>query len=268
METGKLVGRGKTAEVYELSKHKVLKLFFSYTGEGLKQYELEVGRTVYDAGAPAPKAYDHVQLMGRNGIIIEHAGEQSMFTRISSRPWAIAAYGRKMARLHARMHNCKTDKLVPQQEVFSSNINISAEALGEKAAQIISYMESLPAGLSICHGDLHPKNIFAMPRGYIAIDWADAYYGNCAADVARTVLILCSPHIPSNSGIVVRLLQRQLRKKLTYHYLKEYIKLTGMSRADINCWMVPVAAARLKENILGERQWLMDIIDNRIQLLA
>jgi aminoglycoside phosphotransferase (APT) family kinase protein len=129
--------------------------------------------------------------------------------------------------------------------------------------RIFRYIDELPGGSAICHGDLHPKNLFNTQRGYIAIDWADVYCGNPASDVARTALILAAPHTPANAGLLMRIIMKWLKKTILDNYLAEYIRLTGMSFDAINSWLLPVAAGRLKEDISGERQWLMDIIYER-----
>ncbi|MFD1910017.1 hypothetical protein ACFSQ7_47825 [Paenibacillus rhizoplanae] len=39
------------------------------------------------------------------------------------------------------------------------------------------------------------------------------------------------------------------RKRLTAQYVRRYLKLSGMTLADINPWILPVAAARLVEGL-------------------
>lgn len=262
-----MLGRGKTAEVYELGPDKVVKLFYQCTGESLNKYELDIGQAVYEAGVPSPEVYEEVQIMGRNGIIMERAAGNSMFTDIERRPWAIARYGKTMARLHAKIHSCRCEKLASQYDVIKSKIGVSAQVLGERAHVIVDYLSALPDGVSICHGDFHPKNIIGGSNGYMTIDWPEVYYGNCAGDVARTALILSSPHVPAGTGLFFRLILKQLRRLLLHYYLDEYLRLTNVSRSDINRWVLPVAAARLKEEISEEWDWLMNIIEGRTELL-
>src|ERR1700744_4421234 len=173
-----MIGRGKTAEVYEYGPDKVLKLFYEYTGEGLNEYELSVGQIVFDAGVPSPRVYEYLHTEGRNGFVLEKAGGNSMFEDLDSQPWKIAHYAKEMARLHAGIHKCTSDKLIPQHEAIKNKIAVSEGELGDEIEKIYSYLDKLPGGSSICHGDLHPKNLFSTPKGYIAIDWADVYCGN------------------------------------------------------------------------------------------
>ncbi|MBQ2124498.1 MAG: hypothetical protein II196_01735, partial [Spirochaetales bacterium] len=52
------------------------------------------------------------------------------------------------------------------------------------------------------------------------------------------------------------------------NYCNEYMKLTGISKADIAKWEVPVAAARLRESISDkERKVLSDIVNARLSRL-
>jgi hypothetical protein len=49
--------------------------------------------------------------------------------------------------------------------------------------------------------------------------------------------------------------------------LSEYTKLAKVKPADVEKWLLPVAAARLRERVPGEEQWLLDMIDEKLRAL-
>jgi hypothetical protein len=51
-------------------------------------------------------------------------------------------------------------------------------------------------------------------------------------------------------------------------YLNEYCRLSRAKLEDIDRWMLPVAAARLREDVPGERDWLLRLIDDRLRAYA
>ena len=101
----------------------------------------------------------------------------------------------------------------------------------------------------------------------VVLDWAEAYTGNPLSDVARTYLILTSPHLPSSLSPFVAFFAKAIKNQICAAYLKEYFKITATSWEAIEAWLLPVAAGRLEENISDEKEWLLQIIDQKLKLL-
>jgi len=206
-----------------------------------------------------------VETEGRHGILYERINGSTMLKRITSRPWRIAAYGRMMAQLHGRMHRSDgTGKRLPEQnEQLAKAIRQSEDVLGGRAEAICAYMEKLPRGSAICHGDFHPDNILLQgpEESPAIIDWTDTYVGNPLADVARTSILLSSPFIPPGFPAVLIPALKIVKRVLNRTYLQTYFRLTDTAPKNLDDWLLPVAAARLRENLPGERQWLLRFID-------
>ena len=77
-----------------------------------------------------------------------------------------------------------------------------------------------------------------------------------------------SPSIPPGifKGMIMML---GFAERLVYSaYLKEYMKLSRVKYASIDAWILPIVAARLRENIPGEEKWLMDTINKRLEHIS
>lgn len=253
-----------TAEVYELEEGKVLKLFYESIPKHWITYEFQVTSKVSDITDFAPKVYEVISFAGRKGIVYQKANGESMLNLINSKPLKIRKFGYKLARLHASIHKLQIEKLPNQKDYYHRAINESKGMLGNRIDIILDYLNKLPNGNNICHGDLHPDNIIMTQEKLIAIDWMNACSGNSLADVARTILLINTPYIKSSVSSIMKLFIKLFQRQLYLSYLKEYIRLTGVSLHDINEWLVPVAAARLSEKIPGEAEWLLEIIENGI----
>jgi aminoglycoside phosphotransferase (APT) family kinase protein len=128
-------------------------------------------------------------------------------------------------------------------------------------APALARMDGLPEGDRVCHGDLHPDNILCGGEKLVVIDWMNACAGDPAADAARTVLMLRSPHMPPGVPAYVRLLSRLFKKIVLGAYLKEYLRSGLAGRGEIEAWMPAVAAARLAEGLPGEGPWLRGLVE-------
>lgn len=263
MDKGCLIGKGMTAEVYEWEKDKILKLYYDWFPIEYIKYEADIGVTVHTAGVPAPAIYGIIKESGRNGLIYQRINGKSMLKLIEENPWNIAYYAKKMAQLHAEIHRGNGSKLPLQKDVFENAIRQSEELLKDKTERIIEYLYSLPDGDSVCHGDLHPDNIIASGENATAIDWTNSYSGNPRGDTARTCLMISSPFIPSGVSPVMAFLSKLAKNLIYAAYIKEYLRLTGLAYKDIDAWILPIAAARLREKIPVEEKWLLNIISER-----
>jgi uncharacterized protein (TIGR02172 family) len=267
MKKGKLTGKGMTAEVYEWGHDRVLKLYFERFSDDWIRNEAKKGYTVYEAGVPSPAVFEMVEIEGRKGLILQRIFGKSILSHIEVEPWKLYYYAQQTAGLHHRIHKYTADDLPSQKERFSYTIKCSSEILGDKVSRILDYVESLPNGISVCHGDLHFNNIIVSDDKLVAIDWNSAYKGNPLGDVARTCMIINSPAMPPGTSNIMAMLSQYTKGLIYWNYLSEYMRLNKVRFEDIDAWILPVAAAKLKDKNHREKKWLMDIINKRLEKL-
>jgi len=265
MEKGKLIGKGMTAEVYEWEKDRVLKLFADRYNQDWVKVEAKKGSAVHNAGISSPSVFDVIDVDGRTGIILQQIYGKSMLREIQEEPWKSYLFAQKLARFHYKIHQYSSDELPSQRERFAFTINRSSKLDGETRNKIIDYVDSLPNGKSICHGDLHFNNVIISNKKLVAIDWSSAYQGNPLGDVARTCMMMSSPSSPIRIPDVISSFFQYAKWLIYWTYLNEYMRLSKAKFEDIDAWMLPVAAAKLKDKVHGDEKWLMDIINKRLK---
>jgi hypothetical protein len=86
------------------------------------------------------------------------------------------------------------------------------------------------------------------------------------ADVARTWLLLTMGTIPENKTAFELFLVKYLRDLFYRGYLREYKRLSNFAADEFEEWKLPVAAARLIENVSDqENHNLLRFIRMRLQ---
>ncbi|MDF2524185.1 MAG: aminoglycoside phosphotransferase [Clostridiales bacterium] len=265
MKKGKLLGQGMTAEVYEWEKDKVLKLFYKKFSDDRIKYEADIGNIVHEAGVPSPAVFEMIEAEHRKGILFQRIFGKSILRHVEAEPWNSIYYAQQMAQLHFKMHQHSTDMLPSQKEKLILAIKESSKLLGKKEKKILDILEVLPEDSVICHGDLHYENIIVSNNHLVAIDWKNATKGNSLGDVARTLLSINSPTMPIGASNLF-IIPYVYGKWVTYwSYLNEYMKLAKVSYENIDAWILPVAAARLREKIPGEEHWLIATINKHLE---
>jgi Ser/Thr protein kinase RdoA (MazF antagonist) len=261
MPKGALLGVGRTAEVYAWAPGFVLKLYRDGFPRDWVAHEARLTRLVHDAGQPAPAVGELVEVDGRPGYVCERLDGPSMLDALQRRPWRAGSTGRELARLHLRLHGSAAPPELPSlTERLAQNIRHPRSALGDLAEPAVAALEALPAGDALCHYDFHPGNVLGAGQGARVIDWLTAGRGPAAADVARTLLLLESPFLPEGFPSALRPVALALKRWVARAYLAEYRRHAALALADVLAWRVPVAAARLWEQVPGEREWLLGIM--------
>lgn len=222
---GELIGRGKEAEVRRYGPHAV-KLYPPGRGRAAVFREAAVLALADEAGLPVPAVVSASEIDGRWALVLERVEGPTMGALLEADPGRVPELMAEMVALQRQVHAAKVPELPGLKRRLAARIGRvgGAEAL----------LEALPDGASLCHGDFHPYNLVAGPRGWVVLDWLDAAAGPPEADLGRTALLL-DLALPALAGA----------------WRAALGEVPGM--AD---WRPVLAAARLAEGVAQEREVL------------
>jgi uncharacterized protein (TIGR02172 family) len=247
---GRKIGEGRTAEVLLWGDAQVLKLYRPGYPAQWVDYEAKVARWVFAAGLDAPAVGEVVGIDGRRGIVYERLDGPSMLDLLLQQPERLQEMADEFARLHANMHalmRAELPGLVPLRATLKEGIGQASRLTDEVKARACRAVDALPDGDAVCHGDFHPGNILMTARGPVIIDWMSVAGGNPTADVARTVLLFRHSALPPGLSPTAGERLQALRRKFVDTYLEAYARLRPYSSEEMEAWLAPLAAARLRE---------------------
>jgi aminoglycoside phosphotransferase (APT) family kinase protein len=255
-----LIGKGRLAEVFAWGDTQVLKLFAVGRDAAAIEAEASISQTVHDAGVATPATHGIIEVEGRRGIVYDRAPGTSMLEQLSAMPWRLFMFGRMLAELHSSIHQCRVDHLPSQHEQLERLI-AQAEIPADRRDAALARLRELPKGMAVCHGDFHPDNVLINGDDATIIDWTNACVGNPVGDFARTSLILqLGAPLPSFS-LWTRITIHIGRGLFHRSYTRRYRRMSRLNPRDVLPWMLPIAVARLGENITAERDQLIALID-------
>jgi aminoglycoside phosphotransferase (APT) family kinase protein len=153
-EPGPLIGRGRSADVYDIGDGRVLR---RYRVPIDVQSEALIMRHLDQAGYPVPKVYE----ADGTDMVMERLDGTDMLAAIAARPWTVRRHARTLADLHNRLH-----EITAPPDWHAGH--------GDK----------------VVHLDLHPANVMLTSRGPVVIDWVGARAGTPGTDVAMAYLIM------------------------------------------------------------------------------
>lgn len=172
----------------------------------------------------------------------------TMWDRIESEPAEALTLMTTLVTLQEDLHATASLAGIPEMSTRVTTKVSEATALPACERETASAVfEALPVGASLCHGDLHPRNVILSDRGITVVDWFDATNGHPMADRARTSLLLRpamaagASHLPGSTAALTGRLRRC--------YLDELARRGLMRHGDFDTWEAVLAVARMAEPV-------------------
>lgn len=257
-QLGELVAQGRTADIHAWQDDKtVVKLYHDWFLRPWIEGEAERTRALQSLDFPIPNVGDLVVVNGRNGLIFERIYGENMLALLRHRPELASDFANQLAELHIRLHSLADEPEIPElHSKLAHKISVAAPLPDELKSKLLSKLEQLPTGRSVCHGDFHPGNIVVMSdgAGEMVVDWNDCSFGNPIADVARSTILFLGGITGNETPDPA---YEQLVRDCHQQYLDRYFELRGSGRDEYEQWLPIVAGARLNENITALEPWLL-----------
>lgn len=254
-----LLGHGRTADVYLWKEDSVLKLFVDGFPSRLIEQEVDGTRAANVAGVPSPHLMHVITVDGRQGLVLERLTGYTMLAVLGREPMRVTHYAGIFAELQARINECHSPELTYRREDLARRI-ARAGVVARVKGNALATLERLPDGENLCHCDFHPDNVLMTPQGPSVIDWTSAARGTPASDAAHTALLLRIADAPPGF-FRLAWVEREARDRFYGAWLKRYRELQPEAAATMWSWLLPVAVARLADDIPGERPRLMALIE-------
>lgn len=265
MENTEIIGRGMTSEIYSWEDGKVVKLFYEHFSQEAADYEAEISQQLNHYKINAPKFHGKVIHKCRIGLIYDRVYGEDLISLMSSDLFHMKSNLKNLVQEQCKIHSveCKTG-LKSQKDRLSYMIELSKDTLGDFYHPLIQRLEKAENPYRLCHGDYHPGNVLLQEGEYISIDWMNAYAGDPLSDAVRSYIMMTSPFLPEEIPFPVRTAIQMTKPRIGAIYKKEYLSQASADEKDFRAWIPVMAAARLIEQIPGEKEWLMKMIKKEL----
>lgn len=263
---GKCIGVGSSCEVYEWGgEEKVVKLFHTGTSRNEVELEYRNSASAWGNGLPAARPFEQVEWDNRHGIVFEKVDGPTFVNRFFEQlyDFQVIDYDneesdlRKFARVLHDIHKEGIDGVVTEQKEHLKVIIGRPTLLSDDdITSLHAYIDGLPAKRQLCHGDTNPNNLIMSEGAPVMIDWMHAAIGNPAADVAEVCVTILYAVLPPETPPDVLAFFEDMRETACRIFVDEYVKLSGLTAAEITPWYVPSAARQLASGALLDDQAL------------
>lgn len=187
----KQIGRGMTADVYELDDERVIKVYNDNPVNTLAFIEQErlVSRSIFMHDIPTAIPFDIMIADGHVGVVYETVKAKMLFAFMYAHPDRYDEMIVKEISLLKNMHHTEFEKgelPIMKEKLLATASGILPDlTTQEKWEQFKDSVNSIPDRLTMIHGDYHPGNIMVRESGdLVLIDVGDATTGHPVIELA------------------------------------------------------------------------------------
>lgn len=214
-----LIGKGNTAEVFDIGDGKILKLFIGGYPKEPVEREFNNAKTMESFGLPVPACYEMTEVDGRFGIVYEKILGIDLYNYITK-----TGEVQKGLEILVGFQKLILEKECADLMSYKDFIKL---VIGERDPAAIEKIDCLPDGNNVCHGDFHPFNILVDKNGNAKIiDFMNVCRGPRLYDIARSYFLMRGDG-PVNPEIVP--------------LLQAYLQFHGVSEADLEPFFEVIA---------------------------
>lgn len=240
MTEHKIIGIGRTAEVYTWEAGKVLKLFIPDYPQSAVEKEFRLGQLLNTLNFPKPKAYEMISWQHRYGIVYDYVLGESLLEWVL-RTLDAEGCAARLAELHPLIMQNQLDELPSYKGFLRWGIE-KATALSQTEREVaLHQLKDLPEGKQLCHGDFHPGNIMIHEDKSVVLDFMNVCKGPALYDIARTVFLIQYSQVPEPVPDPEAL--KAFQKALADAYLQKL----QVRRDQLQPYFAVIAAARKGE---------------------
>lgn len=204
----KLIGKGNTAEVFDIGKGKILKLFIKGYPKAPVEKEFNNAKIMENLGLPVPACHEMTEMEGRYGIVYEKIPGIDLYNYIST-----TGEFQKGLEILVGLQKLILEKECSDLISYKEFIKL---VIGDRDPSVLEKLDSLPDGNNVCHGDFHPFNILVDSEGNAKIiDFMNVCRGPRLYDIARSYFLM------RGEGTVKPEIEALLQAYLQFHGVTE-----------------------------------------------
>jgi tRNA A-37 threonylcarbamoyl transferase component Bud32 len=258
----RLMSPRMTSDIIECDGWLVVKLYSLGVPREVVDREVRLTNLARSNGIVAPVIREVVSDEGRWGYSYERIEGLTMLELLVEGASDVDSLARSFARLHREVHQRSDMALPPLKDQLAEVIG--AGLIPQELKEIaMTTLSQLPDGYVICHGDYHPGNIIVTAQSEVILDWVDAACGRWLADIARTLMLLevWLPNEVRRKGLAVS--DEALDRFLAVY--RSHSLTTEGEEEEVRRWLLPVAVARMAQEVPGEAPGLTRLIEASMQ---
>ena len=189
LEGCRIIGKGSNGTIYRLDRDRIAKMYPAGTSYMVPTDEVERARQAFLLGLPTAVAYGTVTSNGMVGAVYELVHAETLSEYITGHPEEFDRMAREYVKLLRHIHSITTsdEKLPDCKETYRQYISELGDWYSpEELDALRRFLDYIPDGDTLLHGDYHANNIMVVDGELVLIDMVDMSNGHPAFDFLNT----------------------------------------------------------------------------------
>ncbi len=185
-----IIGKGRSAEVFDYNDNQVLKLFYSSSSNKDINHEYFITKNLSHTTSIVPKVYNVINVNNRVGIVYEKMIGKTLSDHLSRNFKNVRKIVHEFAQTQKIINKMNFDNFQINTNKLEQKIMKSSLLCDTEKEIIIKYLKIINKN-EVCHGDYHPENVFVdEDHNLRVIDWENMFVSNKYIDIARTYYLI------------------------------------------------------------------------------
>lgn len=218
-----VIGKGAVGTIYRYDEETVLKVYRPETPMEELEKERERSQIAFVNGIPTAISYDIVRVGDGYGLLYELVPSGSLGSCINRDPEHAEDYAVKFAEVLKQVHELDTGAMaLPDvtEGYRRAAKNMSRYLTEEEYGIALRWIDAMPKGKTVLHGDFHPKNIMVQNGEPLLIDMGDICCGHPIYDVAVAYFVILL--VPAERSESVCGVPRAYARRFWDKFMREY----------------------------------------------
>ena len=188
-----IIGKGAVGTIYRYDDETVLKVYRPETPMEELTKERERSQIAFVHGIPTAISYDIVQVGDCYGLLYELVPSGSMGACVTREPERAEEYAVKFAEVLKLIHELDVSSMeLPDVTVgYARGAKNMSRHMTEQEYELAQrWLDAMPKGSTLLHGDFHPKNIMVQNGEPLLIDMGDICLGHPLYDIAIAYFVI------------------------------------------------------------------------------
>ncbi len=272
-----IIGRGACGECYRIDDETIIKLYYDNTDPKFIEYEKALAKKAFVMGIPTAISYDIVEAGGRVGVVYELIKSKTLGELIRIDSTKTDEYVRMYADICKQVHSIHTkDPDIPSfKNSNRADINNITGITDGERNYLYRFLDLVPDGDTLIHGDLNINNIMVQDGECCLIDMGELSTGIPMFDISRILFSMIYAAPEHDEYYAFYKMPLATVKEIYRDFFRGYFGSDTEEEAEKSCpeirWLHPLAWFRCCTSMLKGERWpeekrnmALDLLRNRL----
>lgn len=267
----KVIGHGACGECFRIDDETIVKLYYPHISDEEIEREKALAKKAFVMGIPTAISYDIVECDGRKGVVYELIKSKTLSELIREDNHNKEHYldlfsdvVKKVNSIHDENNELPDFKLSNKDDI--KKIDFISD---EEREYLYKFIDLVPSGNTVIHGDLNLNNIMVENDECVLIDMGELSKGHSMWDISRIIYSMAFANPSSGLNEFYKMDSSEVTLLLN-GFIERYFGSdleSAISKNEETKWLMPLTYFRCCTGMIRKNRFPEEKIDFALDIL-